>query len=247
MATISRKGGSLLVRCMLIVGGGIFLPTTAWAACPDYYYPFLDMDGDGVLTSDDVDYLTNVLEDADYRRRCPQNSLTLDHDQRCDVDQDGDLDSADVVLLSDIVNEISDYELFAGQDDVCGDGVDNECDGSVDENCLPADIALLLENTTTGNPTFYGIGEEIEFTMTIDNNGVANIIEADGYVATVAFPDHFTFVSTTAGCVQNGTWYECPVEVNAGNTQTLTFTFEINNNVMSNHVDFAIEQFGYIA
>lgn len=93
------------------------------------------------VCNDSVDNNCDGLIDGMDSNKCPAPSTCTD------ADVDGFFAQADCTTAQDCND--SEGTTFPGAEELCGDGIDNDCDGSVDENCdiANADGATIYETS----------------------------------------------------------------------------------------------------
>jgi RHS repeat-associated protein len=69
-----------------------------------------------------------------------------------DLDGDGHYPLGSSVQPADDCND-TDPSIFGGAEEICGDNIDNDCDGVVDENCCPEIISFTATDTSLNPET----------------------------------------------------------------------------------------------
>ena len=131
-----------------------------------------------------------------------------------DSDGDGFGDDADVAVActmpdgyTDAAGDCldSDGSAYPGADEVCGDGVDNDCDADPTDCALDGDLDLFTEGWAFGGPTAADAGHRVALGTDLNGDGAADLAVAApfaggaGRVYLVAGP-------VTAGASLDGGW-----------------------------------------
>lgn len=150
-------------------------PSVGSWTCPGGNQSIGDVNNDGRVTQEDVDFLSNsVLGTSGYP--------TQSEISRCcaaDVNHDGEIDAKDVAFISKYLNNIDGYCIVSGMGtcnnpnyvtakEICNDGIDNDCDGLIDKR--DNDCSSYTCTDSDGGKNYYVKGSAIKHIH--DYNGI---------------------------------------------------------------------------